>query len=145
MPQERSVKFPADLARKTLPIHLHLSICVHLIDEQRICGRVLYTRIYTSQSRTGLFMRSSHKMHETNSQSGGDVLVYLSISQYISPELLLFVVASCCVYYKYGDVIFLFLLWQITIIYFIQVFGGITSCRAMQLYKNIHGIISQKT
>lgn len=97
---------------KLCPFVFILSICVHLKAEQRICSRVLYTRIYTSHSRAGLFMRSPHKMHETNSQSGGDVLVYLSISQYISPELLLFVVASCCIYYKHCVVIFLFLLWQ---------------------------------
>ena len=97
---------------KLCPFIFILSICVHLIAEQKICGRVLYTHFYTSQSRTGLFMRSSHQMRETNSQSGGDVLVYLSVSQYISPELLLFVVASCCLYYKYCAVIFLFLLWQ---------------------------------
>ena len=97
---------------KLCPVIFILSICVHLIAEQRICSKVLYTRIYTSHSRTGLFMRSSHKMHETNSQTGGDVLVYLSISQYLSTGLLLFVVASCYVYYKYCVVIFLLRLWQ---------------------------------
>lgn len=97
---------------KLCPFIFIFSICVHLTAEQRMCSRVLYTRIYTSHSCTGLFMRSSHKMHETNSQSGGVVLVYLSITQYISSEPLLFVVASCCVYYKYCVVIFLFLLWE---------------------------------
>jgi hypothetical protein len=87
----------------------------HLTADQRICSRVFNTCIYTSHSRSGLFFFffcSSHKMHETNSESGGDVLVYLSIIQYISPELLLFVAASCCVYCKYCVVHFLCLLWQ---------------------------------
>lgn len=132
------------LREKFCPFIFILSICVHLIAEQRMCSRVIYTRIYTPHSRTGFFVRSSHKMHETNSQSGGVVLVYLFITHYISPKLLLFVVVSCCVYYKYCVVIFLFLLWKNNN-YFIQVFWCMTPCRSMQLRKNLHGIISQKT